>query len=309
MSRRTSEASKAVREAWQKEQKLVSDGKGTRDWTVEQQQDIIEKGKAYDDDGRAFEGHHMMSAEEHPEFQGDPGNIQFLTRTEHLSAHGGSFQNPTNGFYNPLTGETKIFGSGTYSPCEVIQLSKPVYVVNADSNAEDMSSNSKTEKNIPNEEKQFPAREISKSDNLKVPKPKVTNKTIKAFPVKIGKIANKIKNFVITYRFEIAAVAAATAATIASKAVSGHKGNINDYGEAADRDDTVADDDTDFSDNIISSADTCDDEKSNDTIGTPKRPHHRRGYDGHRWKKNEEGELVLCKTPIRETDIHKDQME
>ena len=68
MSRRTSEASKAVREAWQKEQKLVSDGKGTRDWTVEQQKDIIEKGKAYDDDGRAFEGHHMMSAEEHPEF-------------------------------------------------------------------------------------------------------------------------------------------------------------------------------------------------------------------------------------------------
>ena len=238
MSRRTSEASKAVREAWQKEQKLVSDGKGTRDWTAEQQQDIIEKGKAYDDDGRAFEGHHMMSAEEHPEFQGDSGNIQFLTRTEHLSAHGGSFQNPTNGFYNPLTGETKNFVSGKYSPCEVIQLSKPVYVVNADSNAEDMSSNSKTEKNIPNEEKQFPAREISKSDNLKVPKPKVTNKTIKAFPVKIGKIANKIKSFVITYRFEITAVAAATAATIASKAVSGHKEHSNYYSESSDRDDT-----------------------------------------------------------------------
>ena len=233
MSRRTSEASKAVREAWQKEQKLVSDGKGTRDWTAEQQQDIIEKGKAYDDDGRAFEGHHMMSAEEHPEFQGDSGNIQFLTRTEHLSAHGGSFQNPTNGFYNPLTGETKNFVSGKYSPCEVIQLSKPVYVVNADSNAEDMSSNSKTEKNIPTEDKQFPAREISKSDNLKVPKPKVTNKTIKTVAVNI---VNTGKRLFVKHWPEI--IGAATTAAIVSKVVSGHKEHSNYYSESSDRDDT-----------------------------------------------------------------------
>ena len=67
MSRRTSEASKAIREAWEKERELVLEGKGTRDWTPEQQQSIIDKGKAYDDDGKAFEGHHMKSAEAYPE--------------------------------------------------------------------------------------------------------------------------------------------------------------------------------------------------------------------------------------------------
>ena len=52
MSRRTSEASKAVRYAWQREQELVQKGKGTRDWTEEQQRDILNKGKAYGDDGK-----------------------------------------------------------------------------------------------------------------------------------------------------------------------------------------------------------------------------------------------------------------
>ena len=37
----------------------------------EQQQDIIDRGKAYDEDGKAFEGQHMKSAAEYPEFQGD----------------------------------------------------------------------------------------------------------------------------------------------------------------------------------------------------------------------------------------------
>ena len=49
MSNRTSEASKAVSEAWKHEQELVREGKGTRDWTPEQQRDILERGKAYDE--------------------------------------------------------------------------------------------------------------------------------------------------------------------------------------------------------------------------------------------------------------------
>ena len=53
MSRRTAEASKAIRIAWEKEQQRVLEGKGTRDWTPEQQQSIIDKGKAYDEEGRA----------------------------------------------------------------------------------------------------------------------------------------------------------------------------------------------------------------------------------------------------------------
>lgn len=35
MSKRTSEANKAVRKAWENEYQLVLEGKGTRDWTPE----------------------------------------------------------------------------------------------------------------------------------------------------------------------------------------------------------------------------------------------------------------------------------
>lgn len=130
MSRRTSEANKAIKAAWELERRLVCTGKGTRDWTPEQQQDILNRGKAYDDNGRAFEGHHMKSVESFPEYQGDSENIQFLSRSEHLDAHNGDFQNPTNGFYNPNTRETRDFGSNKYKPCEIIELTKPVLRVN-----------------------------------------------------------------------------------------------------------------------------------------------------------------------------------
>ena len=126
MSRRTSAADKAIRDAWKNEQNLVREGKCTRDWTPDQQRDILEKGKAYDENGKAFEGHHMKSAEAYPEYQGDPENIQFLTRDEHKDAHQGNFQNPTNGYYDPETGETKDFGEGRYEPCEINDLSEPV---------------------------------------------------------------------------------------------------------------------------------------------------------------------------------------
>ncbi len=43
MSRRTSEASKAISEDWKQEKERVLEDKGTRDWNPEQQQAIIEK--------------------------------------------------------------------------------------------------------------------------------------------------------------------------------------------------------------------------------------------------------------------------
>lgn len=128
MSRRTAEASKIIAAAWNNEKQLVLVGKGTRDWTPSQQQDIIDRGKAYDDNGKAFEGHHMKSVEKYPEYQGEPGNIQFLSRQEHQEAHGGNFQNPTNGYFNPLTKITKEFGDNPFEPCEVICLSEPQVV-------------------------------------------------------------------------------------------------------------------------------------------------------------------------------------
>lgn len=130
MSRRTFEANKAIRLAWQKELELVQEGKGTRDWTKEQQRDILnpELGKAYDEDGKAFEGHHMKSAEAYPEYQGNPENIQFLSRIEHTQAHGG-WQKPTNGYYDYITGTTYDFGDNEFTPCKVIKLSNPVITV------------------------------------------------------------------------------------------------------------------------------------------------------------------------------------
>ena len=126
MSRRTAESNKAILAAWNKEQELVQKGKGTREWTPKQQQDILERGKAYDDNGVAFQGQHMKSAEMYPEYQGDPGNIQFLTRVEHLEAHNGNWRNPTNWYFNPVTKEKFDFGDGPFIPCEIIQLPEPI---------------------------------------------------------------------------------------------------------------------------------------------------------------------------------------
>ncbi len=150
MSQRTSEANRAIRLAWQNEKKLVLEGKGTRDWTSEQQSDIIERGKAYSDDGRAFEGHHMKSAEMYPEFQGNPGNIQFLSKSEHIEAHNGVFQNPTNGYFNPETGETRVFSAGNYQACDIRDLSNPIVDIHNSSELtskqEEISSNSSDRK-------------------------------------------------------------------------------------------------------------------------------------------------------------------
>lgn len=127
MSNRTAEANKAVAAAWEREQKLVEEGKGTRDWTEQQQKDILEYGKAKDEDGKAFEGQHMKSVEQYPEYQGDPDNIQLLSRKEHLEAHGGNWQNYTNGYYDPVSKEMYDFGDGPPIPCRVIELSLHVY--------------------------------------------------------------------------------------------------------------------------------------------------------------------------------------
>lgn len=131
MSRRTSEANKAIAKAWENERKNILEGKGTRDWTPEQQKDILENGKAHDENGRSFEGQHMKCVAEYPEYQGDPGNIQFLTREEHLEAHQGSWQNPTNWYYDPVTKEIFDFGSNPYIPCKVFELEYPVVKTNA----------------------------------------------------------------------------------------------------------------------------------------------------------------------------------
>ncbi len=95
---------KAVRQAWKAEKELIDKtGRGSRDWTPDELEELMTTGKV-----KGYEGQHMKSANEYPDFAGDPDNIQFLKgRTmdvnEHLDAHGGSYHNPTNGYYDPNT--------------------------------------------------------------------------------------------------------------------------------------------------------------------------------------------------------------
>ena len=119
-------AQSAVDKAWENEYYLVLEGRGTRDWTPEQQNQILTLGKAYDENGNPFEGHHMMSVEEYPELQGNPDNIQFLSREEHLAAHEGNFQNPTNSYYDAETGESYPIEDPEQLPYLERDLSEPV---------------------------------------------------------------------------------------------------------------------------------------------------------------------------------------
>lgn len=144
MSNRTSEANKAIATAWENEKALILRGQGTRDWSLEQQIDILNRGKAYDEDGKAFEGHHMKSVEAYPEYQGNVENIQLLSRTEHISAHGGYTGNPTNGCFNPITGETKDFDADRLEPCRIINLAEPI----VNNNIDDNDNSSAEKKNI-----------------------------------------------------------------------------------------------------------------------------------------------------------------
>lgn len=196
------ERNKAIRLAWEREQGLVSEGKGTRDWTEAQQKDILDpdKGKAYDDNGRAFEGQHMKSATEYPEYQGNPDNIQFLTREEHLEAHKGSWQNPTNWYYNPETKEFVDFGENKPTPCEIIQLSDPIAVQMASPVAEQDDVESARERQIASEISDKPDsiptnNETRETTTSAATKERVVSKEGRSFGDKLLGVVDAIKGF------------------------------------------------------------------------------------------------------------------
>ena len=103
----------AVREAWKNEKALVREGKGTRQWSQSEQREIVAKGRA-----GGYEGHHMKSVKDYPQYAGNPNNIQFLNHAEHINgAHEGNTKNATNGYYNPETKTMQSFGnSGLITP-------------------------------------------------------------------------------------------------------------------------------------------------------------------------------------------------
>ena len=225
MSRRTSESNKAILAAWNREQELVQEGKGTREWTPQQQQDILEKGKAYDDNGKAFEGQHMKSAEAYPEFQGEPGNIQFLTRAEHLEAHDGNWQNPTNWYFNPVTKEKFDFGDGPFIPCEIIQLPEPIFSLTDDLTIQEIVSEEK-ENFSEAEDALKPSVETSRKTYSK-PEPPKTHKEQIETPKKANKAFVKglksVGRFIVEHPVESIEIAGLAIGGVA-KAVSSIKG-------------------------------------------------------------------------------------
>lgn len=112
---------RAVNQAKREEVALIKEGKGTRDWTPEQQREWLKTGKCHD-----IKGHHMKDVSTYPEYAGDKNNIQLLTKEEHLAAHHGDFKNTTNGYYNPKTGRTKDFGENPPSKPKPEKLSEPL---------------------------------------------------------------------------------------------------------------------------------------------------------------------------------------
>ena len=84
------ERSKAVRKAWDLEYENVANGgKGiSRIWSDGERDELA-----------GYQGHHMKSVKGYPHLAGDPHNIQFLTKSEHLKAHGGNYRNITHGMY------------------------------------------------------------------------------------------------------------------------------------------------------------------------------------------------------------------
>lgn len=98
----------AVKEAFAQERRLVLQGKGTRDWSVSQQEELIRTGKV-----SGFDGSHMLDVSNNPSVASNPDNIQFLTYEEHIfGAHDSNPRNPTNGRYDPDTGETTSINPG-----------------------------------------------------------------------------------------------------------------------------------------------------------------------------------------------------
>lgn len=133
----------------------------------------------------------MKSAADYPEYQGDPDNIQFLTRNEHLEAHKGSWQNTTNWYYNPETKEFVDFGENKPTPCEIIKLSDPVVCL-----SDATQASSKTTKSNLNKGVEINNGEKQQKDNSGVKRPSesvpTTVKHTSKFKKSIKWINNKI---------------------------------------------------------------------------------------------------------------------
>ncbi len=91
----TYQRAKAVKLAWLREVKLVKQGKGTRQWTLDEQRELLTTGRI-----KKYVGHHIKSVKTFAQYAGEQKNIQFLTRSEHYRAHLYNWKNSLNNLYN-----------------------------------------------------------------------------------------------------------------------------------------------------------------------------------------------------------------
>lgn len=294
MSRRTSESNKAIAQAWEREKQRVSEGNGTRDWTPDQQRDILERGKAYDENGKAFEGQHMRSAEMHPESQGNPDNIQFLTREEHLAAHDGDWRNPTNWYYNPVTKEKHDFGDGPIIPCDVIELSEPLNVPIV----EDTSVSESDEVVASNKEKAINSHSetgppLEEHSQVHVERQKVPKVSVSAIPTQSGgffgfikKAAKATVNFISAHKGEIIVGGLAIGGAVLKAVIdsdssgSGGSGDTGGGYESSYDYEYSSDSDTDFRESPDSDDSSTDERDYPDERQSP-REHDVSGYIRH----------------------------
>lgn len=298
------ERNKAIRLAWEREQILVSEGKGTRDWSQDQQKDILDpdKGKAYDKNGRAFEGQHMKSAAEYPEYQGDPDNIQFLTREEHLEAHKGSWQNPTNWYYNPETKEFVDFGENKPIPCTAINLSEPVRspVIDSQNKNDELNEPSKaeaesTERVKPSRQEDAAHHSETKSQSKTTVAPPEVHES---FGDKVLHMVNAVKGFGerhpvlsgVLKGVGIAALAVGADAIVNSGNGSGggsRSSSSDDYPSRSSDDDYADSLDSDDYDSSSSDRNYPDERSSPEEHTVPAHGQHYHTKDGVIWKEKE----------------------
>ena len=103
--------SKGVNKAWERERELVRRGRGTREWDMKEQKQLLKTGRV-----KGYQGHHMKSVSKYPQYADDPKNIQFLSarkeNNEHLKAHKGDYRNESNGRYNVKSGKIRPMNEG-----------------------------------------------------------------------------------------------------------------------------------------------------------------------------------------------------
>lgn len=327
MARDNAACNRAIRKAWKRERELVLAGKGSRNWTPEQRDQIITKGKVYDDDGKAFIGQHMKSASGYDDYQGDADNIQLLSLEEHFEAHKRNWQTVTNWYYDPDTKtfyDFDVYDYSKFPPDDYCNFHPEECRLSFEVISEEPPKEIVEERKPPEKKNEEPPKSPKASPEKTKPEPPKPKIEPPKEPGFISKMLGGAKTlwsetvwpFIKEHPWE-------TAGLILGGLKAGHDlkdvfsgdrsserssgiGTPDDYTSSVDRKTDISESGAEEPINDIS---TGEEKKDDSSSGTPKSPHSRRGYPGHRWKKNEDGDLELTETWISPAKIHPEKMD